>query len=345
MGRGRHITWNDRLAIERYLKAGMPIAEIAKKLHFVRSTIYKEVKRGEFDHLNYKTWEITKRYSPDKAQQRADEMKLNHGPQLKIGSDRAFASELERTIVEKKYSPAAALADIERRGLQFNTTICRTTLYSYIKKGVFLHLEMIDLPNKGQYRKRNYKRIKQKRATLGTSIENRPDLSARTDFGHWEMDTVFGKAQKSALLVLSERKTRYELILKMSSKTAASTVKCLDLLEKRFKSQFPAIFKTITCDNGSEFADTDGMERSVYGKKNRTKLYYCHPYSAYERGTNENTNRIIRRFFKKGTDFRRTPPGLIRDAEQWINDLPRKVLGFKSAAELFRVELECINAL
>jgi IS30 family transposase len=154
------------------------------------------------------------------------------------------------------------------------------------------------------------------------------------------MDTVIGKARtKPNLLVLSERKTRYELIIKLPDKSSKSVVAALNQIERKYRKRFPEIFKTITCDNGCEFANWRGMEQSALRKAVRTKLYYCHPYSAYERGTNENTNRIIRRFCPKGTDFRRVPPGYIRAVETWINNYPREVLGFKSAAELFEAEL------
>ena len=346
MGRGRHLTWNDRLQIERYLRDGLSVAETAKRVHVCRGTIYNELKRGSFEHLNGKTWEIEKRYSPDMAQQRCDELKQNHGPQLKIGRDRAYASEIERTIIDRKYSPAAALADIHRRGLLFSTTICKNTIYNYIRKGVFLNLTMADLPNKGQYKKRKYAHVKSSRATAGTSIEKRPDITDRTAFGHWEMDTVIGKQRtKPILLVLSERKTRYELICKLPDKSSRSVICCMDKLERKYGKHFSDIFKSITVDNGTEFSNHTELERSVRSNSNRTTLYYCHPYSAYERGTNENTNKIIRRFCPKGTDFRRVPPGYIRAVETWINDLPRKVLGYKSAAELFQHELDCINAV
>ena len=146
------------------------------------------------------------------------------------------------------------------------------------------------------------------RAPKGESIENRPqEINDRETFGHWEMDCVEGKKKtKEALLVLSERLTRQEIIIKMPDKTAASVVKALNRLERKYGRRFPQVFKSITVDNGSEFADCAGIEKSIFGrgKRQRTTVYYCHPYSAYERGTNENINKMIRRFLPKGTDFR-----------------------------------------
>lgn len=176
------------------------------------------------------------------------------------------------------------------------------------------------------------------RASAGTSIEHRPEeVNARTTVGHWEMDSVLGKKKtKPALLVLSERLSRKELIIKVQDHTAASVVRALDRLERKMGSPaFRATFKSITVDNGSEFADVDGMERSCRRKGPRTKVYYCHPYSSWERGTNENTNGLIRRWFPKGTDFSKVSVQEIQKVEDWLNTYPREILGFLSADAVF----------
>ena len=105
---------------------------------------------------------------------------------------------------------------------------------------------------------------------------------------------------------------------------------------RRFGADFPRIFKSITFDNGSEFADCEGLERSRRRKgKKRTVIYYCHPYTACERGTNENINRMIRRKFPKGTDFDKVRDSEVKAAETWLNNYPRGILGFRSAASAF----------
>ena len=174
---------------------------------------------------------------------------------------------MNKRIAGDGYSPAAVLGEIQVQGLKFKTSICKSTLYSYIRKGVFLSLEMRDLPRHGK-KKRGYTRTHKKgaRASAGTSIEHRPEeVNARTTVGHWEMDSVLGKKKtKPALLVLSERLSRKELIIKVQDHTAASVVRALDRLERKMGSPaFRATFKSITVDNGSEFADVDGMEQAV----------------------------------------------------------------------------------
>lgn len=150
------------------------------------------------------------------------------------------------------------------------------------------------------------------------------------------MDTVVGcKKSKKTLLVMTERKARKEIIIRMPDKTAASTVKALDKLERKFGKAFQYIFKSITVDNGCEFADCTGMERSVLNGQQRTKVFFCHPYSAYERGSNENQNLLIRRFFPKGTSFDKIALKYIQHVEDWINNYPRGIHGYKSANDLF----------
>ena len=255
---------------------------------------------------------------------------------------------LERRIVEDGYSPAAVLGEIKVKGIQFNTTICEATLYSYIKKGVFLTLEMVHLPCKGK-QKRPYTKVKKNkkaaRASAGKSIEKRdPEIDTREEVGHWEMDCVEGKKKtKETLLVLSERKARKEIMIKMKDQTAGSVVAALDRLERRYGTLFYKIFQTITVDNGSEFADVEGLERSCRRKGKRTTVFYCHPYSSYERGTNENINRMIRRWFPKGTDFGQVPKKAIQAVEDWLNAYPREILGFRSADEVFAEGLAALG--
>lgn len=103
------------------------------------------------------------------------------------------------------------------------------------------------------------------------------------------------------------------------------------------------MFQTITVDNGSEFSDYEGIEQSsIHKNHKRTKVYFCHPYSAYERGSNENQNRMVRRHYPKGYDFTNTTPAEIRKLEKWINDYPREMFNFYSSAELYEA---CINSL
>lgn len=338
---GKHMSRNDRIAMETLLNAGHSKEEIAEQLHFHRSTIYREYNKGKYIHRNSDYTE-EERYSSDLGQKAHDYAQEGKGRALKIGNDRELAEYIEDKIVNDRFSPEAALADVERSGIEFKTTISLRTLYRYIDNGIFLKLTNKDLPIKSKKKKHNKKVQVQKRASAGESIENRPEEAKdREIFGHWEMDTVKGKrgVTKSCMLVLTERKTRDEIIIKIKDQGAASVVEALDRLERKYGDMFYKIFRSITVDNGVEFADYEGLERSVLKEGKRTFVFYCHPYSSWERGTNENNNRLIRRHIPKGVDFEDTTDAEIAYIEEWINNYPRGIFNYKTSAESFEEEI------
>ena len=257
----------------------------------------------------------------------------------------AVAAFIEDKIINDDYSPAAVCALLHREEFaHFGMTFCRATLYKYIDEGAFLDLTNADLPEKGRTEK-EYKEVRpcQKRESRGTPIDERPEIiNERKEPWHWEMDTVVGKKRtKARLLVLSERVTRREIIIRIKDGRAETVVAALDRLERIYGAAFYEIFKTITVDNGSEFADADGIERSARRKDaKRTTVYYCHAYSSCERGTNENINRMIRRQFPKGTDFDKVTAAEVKRVEMWLNDYPREILGFMSSAEAFKIAFD-----
>lgn len=343
----RQLKWADRIKIETLIRAGHRVTEIAKSIGVHRSTIYNELKRGQYVHTNSDyTEEI--RYSSDLAQRKAKENLKARGTQLKIGNDISYANYIEDKIVSDGYSPAAVLGELKALGIagKFSVSICTTTLYSYIDKGIFLKLTNKHLPVK-RNKKRSYKKIKrlQKRDTAGESIDKRPKkIDARKEFGNWEMDSVVGRRgkSKSTLLTLTERKTRNEIIFKLPNHTDEAVVAALDRLERKWGADmFRKVFKTITVDNGTEFSDAYGLQRSVIRcGELRTKVYYCHTYSSWERGTNEVTNKMVRRKIPKGTNFDGRTEQEIKDIENWINNYPRKLHGYHSAKEMFDKEID-----
>lgn len=323
-----YLTEKERYQIEILLKEKYTPKQIAERLHRHKSTIYREIKRGTVEMIDTNLKPYTK-YCADTAQNKYDENKLNKGTTLKIGTDLELANFIEEKIINEKYSPQAVLFHIQSNNLQFDTTICFKTIYNYIEKGIFLHLNTSHLPMHKARRKRPYRPRICLRNALKRSIEEIPaEAQNRAKYGFWEMDTVCSaQGIKDCLLVLSERMTRQEIIIPMPDRTAQSTVKALDELERRYGNRFCNVFKTITVDNGVEFSDTKAMEASVlHLGKNRTAIYYCHPYASYERGTNENINGMIRRFIPKGSDIGRYTKDQIKKIEQWVNDYPRKIL-------------------
>lgn len=338
MKRGfNHFTYEKRLKLEAMVKAGYSKPQMAEKLGYSLQTIYNELNRGMCELLNT---DLTtrKEYSADIAETNARFAATAKGAPLKIGKNFEVADFIEQKIITEHYSPAAvcALLRDEENYARFKTTFCRQTVYKYIDDGnIFPHITNRDLPERGN-RKREYKKIREKKQPRGRSIEDRPEsVESRVEFGHWEMDTVVGsKGSRARLLVLTERVTRREIIIKIG--TSAGVRRALNKLERKFGRRFKKIFKTITVDNGSEFADCAGMEKSCLAKESRVTIYYCHPYTASERGSNENLNRMIRRMFPKGTSFDAVTPAQVQKVEEWMNHYPRGILGYKSAESLFQ---------
>ena len=219
--------------------------------------------------------------------------------------------------------------------------VCTKTLYNYIDLG-FMDIKNTDLPMK---LRRNTKlaRVKKHKKKLGTSISQRPiDIDNRTEFGHWEIDTVIGEKTKddNVLLTIVERKTRYSMVLKAIAKTAPAITDALNKVRDIFGEQFSQVFKSITSDNGSEFADLSTIESET-----NTKIYFTHPYSSFEKGTNERHNGLIRRFVPKGKRISDYSYHDIAFIEDWMNTLPRRILKYKTPEELFEAQLDQIYAL
>jgi IS30 family transposase len=337
----RNLNKSDRLKLEALYNTGAPVKEIAQFLGFDVSSIYREIKRGLYYHTNSDFTENIQ-YSSDLGQIKHDTLVSNCGRNLKIGNDQKFADFLEYKMASDGYSPEAALFAAEKEDC-FETKICVRTLYNYIDNDLFVTVSNKNLPIKG-HRHSSKKRVHpvQKRRCAGKSIDQRPEnISVRKEFGHWEMDTVKGKqgVSKSCLLVLSERKTRKELVYKMEDQGSASVVKRINWLERQLGKGFSQLFKSITMDNGVEFSDVAGLEKSQYSDKKRTELFYCHAYSSWERGTNENINKMVRRKIPKGADTDIFSEEFIRETERWINNYPRRLFSGQSANDRFKMEL------
>ena len=347
----KNISFTQRLVLEDCLNNKLKVKFIAHKLGLSVSAVYKEIKRGEYFRKEYsytdiygeRHYKFVKRYSANKAHDKYKFNMTSKGPDIKLGNDYPFVNYIERRVIKDKLSPCAVLGEIKREHL-FKTNISKTTLYRYISMGIFPHLKMKHLPV-GE-KKKHYRKPVAKRPPKGLSIEKRPNnVSQRNSFGHWEMDCVVGKKRtKDTLLVLTERLTRYEKIIKIPNRKPASVVYVLDSLEKKYgQQQFKKLFKSITVDNGVEFSDYEGLEKSIYDEtEKRTNIYYCHPYRSCERGTNERINRDIRRQVPKGTDFTKYSDKSIQFIEDWVNAYPREIFGFACSKEMFEKQLAAL---
>lgn len=331
MGKQHYMTYPERIRLETLLGEKRSISYIAGKLGFSRQTIYNEIRRGTYLHTcDY--WE-EERYSAQKAQRVTEYNQTAKGRPLKIGTDHAYADFLEHKILEDRFSPAAALA--AARGAGYQTQISVNTLYSYIDKKVFYQLGNKHLWEKW---KKRAKKSEDEEPRIAhpqlPSIEDRPDrIARRLEYGHWEMDLVVScKGGRSVLLTLTERMSRQEIIIKLPNRKAETIRRALDRLEHK-TPDFRQKFKSITTDNGSEFLQYDLLCQSVHGGP-RFQLWYCHSYAAWEKGSNENHNRMIRRFFPKGTNFDQVTEEQVHWVQEWMNHYPRKVLDWRTPGEL-----------
>ncbi len=351
MGRGRHLTYSDRLRIEALVKAGVSKRKMAEVIGCCLATVYYELARGQYERLDSEYRTVTA-YSADIAQADHDNKATGKGPSLKIGADHEFAAYLEASVKKEKLSPDVALGRLRLTPGRFKTTICTTTFYHYIDRGLFLNLSRKDLFYGEKHHRKQKNNTKANSisavAPLRQSIAERPsEIASRSVFGHWEMDTVVGnaKGKNSVLLVLTERLTRYEIVTKIRSKTQLEVKRALDRLERKF-SDFPERFKSITMDNGCEFVNPELIEDSCRRKgRKRTAAYYCHPYSSWERGSNENQNRLIRRHIPKGAPIDYYTPRQVQYIADWMNDLPRKILGYHTPRELYEQYTAALSCL
>ena len=326
----KHILEKDRYTIEVMLEAGHSEEEIAKVIGCTPRTLKREIERGTWEYWDGKRYELKSKYSWDVAQRKHDEKGQNKGRYAKISNMPGLRVFLEEQIKKHKYSPEAALLKAKEEG--YTVEISVKTLYNNIDSGE-IGVSRKDLLRKDGWKQEKTKPRKAANNLKGESIDNRPpEVNDRSRYGHWEIDLVVScKGGKGALLTLTERKTRQEIIIRLPDKTQRAVRRALDRLERRYGSKFKEKFQTITADNGSEFLDFESLEKSCKSNVQRFKMYFAHPYSSWERGSNENANGIIRRFFPKGTDFSKVSIAKIQAVEDWMNSYPRRILGGISA--------------
>lgn len=312
----------ERYQIYVLLHRGWSIAEVASWMRRARTTIYRELKRNR----GGKGWR------PRQAYEMALARRFGKCG-LRLGL--VVWQEVERLLCEG-WSPA----QISRRfRLEQNISISHEWIYQYIYKDKRAGGELYrQLRQQKPYRKRlgRYGRRSYLKDTV--SIEQRPkSVDRRRCFGHWEGDTVVGKGQKGALLTLVERKSRYtrlgHLVTRHSDGVRDKVRQLLGPIKDRVK--------TITYDNGREFAAHKAMAQDL-----DARIYFAHPYAAWERGTNENTNGLLRQYFPRKRNLAHVDDEEIAHIERRLNYRPRKCLGFRTPHEvLFGEKLQLTVAL
>ena len=342
-----HLTERDRYKMEGLLEGKKKVSEIARILGRDESTIYREINRGTVKRLQYDLSEKAS-YRANVGQADYDRQGRNKERSLKIGKDKELEAYIRVKLIKERFSPDAILGQIKAEGLVFEGIITTKTLYNYIDAGFFAGISNKNLWQKRNKKKRGYKtvsRVNTKNKDC-RSIEDRPNkVDKRVEYGHWEGDTVKGPlGAKASLFTLTERKTREEIIIKISEGTQEAIQAAIDGLEAKYGDEFKIKFKSITFDNGVEFLGWRKLEVSVLGlNERRTLVYFAHSYSSWERGSNENQNRMIRRFIPKGTNIANIGEEEVQWIQDWMNNYPRKILGYRTANQMAKACLQSNN--
>jgi transposase, IS30 family len=322
-----------RIIISKALAQKDSVTTIANELGFSRQSIHKEIKRGIITKRN-SDWTETTYYDCYAAQYAYNASLSNRGRLSKIDDDKALMDFVVEHL-KAKNSPEVIESLISANS-NFKSKISAKTIYNWVYNGD-LGLDHKVLPyGKRKHKKAHKQEKKIAKPNGGESIELRSNIDDRVDFGHWEIDCVVGtrNGKSTSLMTLVERKTRFGIIIRIAKKSKKCIVNALKKIKAKYGKYFYDIFLSITADNGSEFKDALGMSLSLKNGK-KIKIYFAHAYSSWERGSNENFNRMIRRWFPKGTSFVNITQQQIDKVCDWINNYPRKQFGFKSASSLY----------
>lgn len=334
--RGQHLGAEERGIIQALKRLGYSNRAIAREINCSPSTVGYELQRGTPVYCGHGR---RPKYS---AKRGAAVYKANRSRCRRpfgVPRDSAFLRWMAEQVQVHKWSLDACVGYARRNNLFPAGTIpCTKTLYNLIWKGE-LTLTPFDLSEALRRRPKGKPRVSGR--LNGTSIEERPEeVAQRSTFGHWEADTVLGKKKKGepAVFTIVERMTGCYLSVRAGEKTCQGVADAMRVLQEWFGNKFSEVFRTVTTDNGNEFAAFSEFE--ALG----TKVYFAHPYSAWERPVNERTNRLLRRFIPKGVSIHNFSDEQILMFADEINALPRKRLGYKTPEELFDEQLDMIYA-
>jgi IS30 family transposase len=315
----------DREEILAGLASGMDEAAIAASMGRDKSTVSREVAANGGRLL----------YRPSSAQRRADRAASSRrGGRTKLAADGRLRSAVH-SMLRERLSPdqvSKRLAVVYPDDM--TKRISPEAIYQYVyvlPRGGLRAALVAGLRQERAYRrKRKPGDPEEKRGRIAgmLSIDERPaEVADRCVPGHWEGDLIIGRHKASAIATLVERVTRFTLVLKLKDKDAGTVRKAM----ARAVSRLPAeLRKTLTYDQGKEMS-----EHKLFSEASRMKVYFAHPASPWERGTNENTNGLIRQYFPKGTDFNLVSAREIRKCQDQLNARPRKVLDYYTPAEVF----------
>ena len=305
-----HLTLEERDRIAQLRHSGANGKEIAQRLQRSESTIGRELDRNSLDG----------EYLAGQAQQQSDQRRRERP--LKRKMDDPQINQFVRHGLAQEWSPEQVASRLEQQ--EGEPSISHQTIYAWIKQDKHRKHWEARLRRRGKRPSRR----KQPGSPGAARIQDRPEvIEQRLRIGDFEGDTVLGPPGTGGVVTLVDRKSRYTIITKIHSKDA-------DHVHRRIKERIKELTEdsrhSITFDNGTEFARCHRLEKHL-----GMKLYFADPGCPHQRGTNENTNGLIRQYFPKGTDFRDISYFQVRHVEDRLNDRPRACLGFRTPKEVF----------
>lgn len=308
----KQLTQEQRYQIYAFLKAGFSKVHIARELHVHPSTISRELQRNRGE----------RGYRPKQAQQKAQAR-----CQAKANATRISAATWQQveTLLRQQWSPEQVSGYRKKHQL---ASVSHERIYQYIytdkTQGGDLHSH---LRCRKKHRKRYGSHDRRGQIRNRKTIDERPPVVAeKSRIGDWEADTIIGKGQQQALVSLTERKSKFILLKKVERKTDALVKAAIIGLLKPYADKL----KTITSDNGKEFAAHEAIAREI-----GADFYFAHPYASWERGLNENSNGLVRQYFPKGCDFTAITDMAVDQVMERLNHRPRKTLGYQTPNQVF----------
>lgn len=316
------LTHVDRIEIYKHLSHDMSFREIAEKLGRHPSTISREVKMYGPKGYHHLTAECNAVHRS--SNRRSGKTKMNQHPAL---------SSFVNDRLGEKWSPdqiSNKLRQLYPGNKQMQISHESIYLYVYVHAKKELREALVKELRQQRKFRGNVRRGSDKRTTIPDAIridERPPEVLGRGIAGHWEGDLILGKDRASAIATLVERTTRLVILVYLAARDSR-TVRLA--LEKKFKALPDLMKKSLTYDNGVEMA-----QHKLFTKHTKVQVYFAHPYSPWERPTNENTNGLLRQYFPKGTDLSLITPERLQYVQDELNNRPRKTLGYRSPAEVF----------
>lgn len=315
-----HLTIEERTVIYSLRNEGRSLRYIGEAVGRSASTICRELKRN-FCGYRYK-------YLPVNAQKKYQKRRVNCHRQIDIDVE-------TKQYIEDKISQTWSPEQISNRTTDEITTPAFSTIYRWIHRGLIVKGDMTKLRRKGKFKRPQETRG---RFNIGKRIKMRPkEVYKRATYGHWEADTVESgrinhqRKSKYCFVTLAERKSRQYIAKLIPNRTEpVVTAAIIELL-----SSYPSeLVKTITCDRGKEFAGYENLEKEL-----KCDVYFADPYCAWQRGTNENSNGLLREFYPKGMDLSKTSNNELDRCLSLMNNRPRKCIKFKTPNEVITEQL------